>query len=122
MWRFWHAIRRLGAFMDERVKKWRESGRYLPKFLRDFHDQKDTFKAIHEGIAVDKHDYCKDVSWVAGQCYVIDIFLWHMARHGYVLRKSDAKLPFDDIEATNERAREKRLTLMASALGLSSGT
>lgn len=104
--------------MDERVVSWRKSGRYLPRFLRDFHDQKDTFKALHDVVAVDSHDYCKDVSWVAGQCYVIDIFLWHMARHGYVLRKSDAKLPFDDIQVTNATARDKARDVMMRVMGL----
>ena len=103
---------------DSSVIKWRKSGKYLPRFMRDFHDQKDTFKAIHETVAVDKHHYAKDVSWVAGQCYVIDIFLWHMARHGYVLRKVDAKLPFDDIEKTNADAKARRDAIAASALGL----
>lgn len=90
--------------MDERVKAWRLSGKYLPRFLRDFHDQKDAFKAMHSIVDVEEHEYAKSIGWIAGQCYVIDIFLWHMARHGYVLRKASTKLPFEDIEtATRTR-------------------
>lgn len=29
------------------MEKWLESGNYLPKFMRDFHDQKDLFKSMH---------------------------------------------------------------------------
>lgn len=103
---------------DKSVLAWRKAGKYLPQFMRDFHDQKDTFKSLHDTVAIEKNEYCKDVSWVAGQCYVIDIFLWHMARHGYVLRKSNARLPFDDIEQTNAIAKDRAHKMMASALGL----
>ena len=103
---------------DKAVIEWRKSGKYLPRFMRDFHDQKDTFKALHDLVAVEKHDYCKAISWSAGHCYVIDIFLWHMARHGYVLRKEDKRLPFDDIEKTNSDCKEYANAAMAKALRL----
>lgn len=102
--------------MDERVREWRKAGRYLPKRFRDFHDQKALFKTVHETMDFAGHEYAKDVSWIAGHCYVIDMFLWFMARHGYVLRRSDVKLPFDDLEITisdNEaRARDRMLCAM----------
>jgi hypothetical protein len=103
---------------DAAVLDWRKSMKYLPRFLRDFHDQKDTFKALHEVVNVEGHDYCKDVNWVAGQCYIIDIFLWHMARHGYVLRRAATKLPFDDIHETNARAKQSRDAMSAKMLGM----
>lgn len=104
--------------MHESVATWRKSGKYLPRFLRDFHDQKDTFKAIHDTVNVMGHEYVKDISWVAGQCYVIDIFLWFMARHGYVLRRAHRKLPFDDIEITTHEAKERFTRAMGQAMGL----
>lgn len=104
--------------MDEGVAKWRKAGLYLPKFMRDFHDQKDTFKTLHTTVNVESHSYCGDVSWTAGQCYVIDIFLWHMARHGYVLRRTSKKLPFDDIEVTNRQAMERWRDNAVRAMGL----
>lgn len=104
--------------MDATVQQWRKSGRYLPRFMRDFHDQKDLFKALHDTVDVAGHDYCKDVSWIAGQCYVIDIFLWHMARHGWVLRRAAKKLPFDDIEKTTKAANDRARDGMLRAMGL----
>jgi hypothetical protein len=82
------------------------SGAHLPKPLRDFHDAKDVFKAMHSAVAVDKNAYAKDISWVAGQCYVIDIFLWFMAKRGWTLQRSRAHVDFlnleDDIKARQE--------------------
>lgn len=28
--------------------RWRREGQYLPEFMRDFHDQKDLFKALQD--------------------------------------------------------------------------
>lgn len=98
--------------MNEKLKQWRESGAYLPKFLRDFHDQKDLFKNIHTFVAVDKHEYCKDINWAVGHCYVIDIFLWYMARKGYTLQKSRQRLEFESIyddTAAREEMENKRI-------------
>ncbi len=102
--------------IDPKVENWRKASRYLPKFLRDFHDQKDLFKAIHETINVEGHSYAKDVSWVAGQCYTIDIFLWFMAKHGYVLRKTDVKLPFSSLSETVSEVKAVRDKQMAAVL------
>lgn len=104
--------------MDDAVQEWRKSGEYLPEFMRDFHVQKDTFKALHLSVDVEKNDYAKSVNWVAGQCYVIDIFLWHMARHGYVLRRTNKRLPFDDIHETNRAQMERWRNAAAVAMGL----
>lgn len=63
--------------------------------MRDFHDQKDVFKAMYF-----KQD-CEsagDISWVQGQIYVIDCFLWFMAKRGYTLQKSRKNLDFKDIQ------------------------
>lgn len=97
---------------------WMKSGAYLPPIMRDFHDQKDLFKAIHEIVLVHKHEYCKDVSWMEGQCYVIDIFLWFMARRGYTLQRSRQRFEFRDLVADIAAARETRMKEMASAMGL----
>lgn len=34
--------------LDGNIQHWRESGLYLPEFMRDFHDQKDLFKALQD--------------------------------------------------------------------------
>lgn len=91
-----------------------KSGKYLPPFLRDFHDQKDVFNTMHRIIAVDRHDYAKSVNWVTGQCYVIDIFLWFMARRGWTLQRSRAKVDFQDLAADIEARKEsERMVLKA---------
>ena len=81
------------------LDEWLKSGRYLPPALRDFHDQKDVFKLMHSRIKVEGHEFAKDVNWIAGQCYVIDIFLWFMVRRGYTLQRSRAHLAFNDLDA-----------------------
>ncbi|MNY63704.1 hypothetical protein D3C86_2007050 [compost metagenome] len=56
------------------------------------------------------HEYARSVDWVTGQCYVIDIFLWFMARRGYTLQRSRAKVPFRDLHEDVENARMQRLS------------
>lgn len=106
---------------DPKVQAWRKAARYLPRFMRDFHDQKDLFKALHETIDVEANDYTRPVTWVSGQCYVIDIFLWFMAQHGYTLQRSPQKLPFTDIQETISTAKAKRdaqhAAILREALG-----
>lgn len=104
---------------DKQVLKWRDDGKYLPKLLQDFHDQKDLFKTMHESIDLHKHAYAKSVSWVAGHCYVIDVFLWFMARHGYTLQRTRTKLDFDDIGETIEACNAKRLESMRRIFNVS---
>lgn len=70
-----------------KLDAWLESGEFLPEFMRDFHDQKDLFKAIHKL-------YGSDLSWVGAHVYTVDRFLWYMASRGYVLRKSRRKIDF----------------------------
>lgn len=60
--------------------------KYLPVELRDFHDQKDLFKTI-EHFASDK----QKIDWISAHIYTIDIFLFFMARHGFLLKKSRSK-------------------------------
>ena len=81
------------------VEAWLQSGKYLPKCLRDFHDQKAVFKTMHTRIKEDPTALIKRPDWVAGQVYVIDTFLWFMARRGYTLQKVRAKGDFRDLDA-----------------------
>lgn len=83
---------------------------YLPQWLRDFHHQKDIFKTIHASLKVEDHAEAKRVDWVAGHCYVIDVFLWFMAQHGYTLQKSRQAVHFKQLAETMkdwERNRDK---------------
>ena len=96
------------------MKEWRDKGLHLPVFMRDFHDQKDLFKAIERlttGIEEEWH-----VPWTKAQVYVIDIFLWFMARHGYTLQKTRAKHTFQDIHYNINWAREERGKMLLGTL------
>lgn len=84
--------------MSPEVQAWRENGKHLPAILKDFHAQKEVFQTMHMMLgAAGADDVIKRPSTVEGQCYVIDCFLWFMARHGYTLQRSRAQLEFDDL-------------------------
>lgn len=93
---------------ETNIDSWLKSGKYLPEPLRDFHDQKNVFKAMHEILDVEGHEYAKPVDWIAGQCYVIDIFLWFMARRGYTLQRTKRRGAFRDLDADVKEQKEKR--------------
>jgi hypothetical protein len=109
------------AGMSGDLKTWLRAGRYLPRFMRDFHDQKDVFKCIapmlenYKDSAPDYHRAIKAMSWCDLQMVVIDVFLWWMAQHGYTLQKSYAKMPFKSIEDANA-ARQSAETESLRAL------
>jgi len=94
--------------------KWLKSGKYLPAPLQDFHDQKAVFKTMHELIDVEGHEYAKPVDWITGQCYVIDIFLWFMARRGWTLQRTRKQYNFKDLDAdVAEQGKKRSERLMA---------
>lgn len=90
------------------VDEFLNSGAYLPEILRDFHDQKDIFKAMHEIIKERPGDLIKRPTWVEGQVYVIDVFLWFMARRGYTLQRTRRRGDFRDIHADVAAQEKKR--------------
>lgn len=111
--------------LDPKVQAWREAGKHLPAVLKDFHDQKELFQAMHDMMGPPRpEDIIKRPAWVEGQCYVIDCFLWFMARHGYTMQKSRANLNFDQLDE-NIRAvkahREAALQKLMSAAEASQG-
>ena len=93
---------------------WMKSGKYLPAFMRDFHDQKRLFKRIEEIRQSDEknggHRTAELPDWVNAHIYVVDFFLWYMARRGYTLQVSRKKLPFvniyNDLEDFQKRQDE----------------
>lgn len=88
------------------LENWRKSYKFLPHFMKDFHDQKDLFKAIHRKLNVEK---VSQVNWIQGHIYVIDVFLWFMATHGYTLQKSKANVEFEPLTKTIEASEEESL-------------
>lgn len=74
---------------------WLSSGKHLPKFMRDFHDQKDLFKLIYYCYENGTHEIGVDVpNWVQAHVFTIDWFLWWMASRGYTLQKTRKKVDF----------------------------
>jgi hypothetical protein len=100
---------------------WLRSGQYLPDFMRDFHDQKDVFKALQEVVERrnerdGKLSYTADVTWIAAHVYTVDVFLWVMAKHGYTLQRSRKPLAFPSISAFIGAAKERWQADAAAAL------
>lgn len=100
------------------IDAWLERGEYLPKVMRDFHDQKDIFKAIHDIVQERPDGKIKRPDWITGHCYVVDVFLWFMARRGYTLQRTKRRGNFRDLEADVWQAKEKRYAEMVKAIGL----
>ncbi len=104
--------------MNEKLQAWRQEGKHLPDILKDFHDAKDVFLTMHEMIGPqDPGDIIKQPSVVEGQCYVVDCFLWFMARHGYTLQRSRSNQEFDSIEENMKIMKEHRMRKYDKAIG-----
>jgi len=71
------------------LQLWLDNGEHLPVMLRDFHDQKDLFKAMHclYESKENENQFKDHPNWVNGSIYIIDWFLWYMAGRRYTLQK-----------------------------------
>lgn len=99
------------------LKRFLSEGRYLPEVMRDLHDTKEIFKTMHDVSGWnEKEGWARDISWMDGQIYVIDLFLHFMARHGYTLQRSRAKLKFHDLDEKRRRFRDDQGDALASFL------
>lgn len=101
------------------TKEYQESGKHLPDFMRDFHDCKDVFKAMHAMYAhgeQGKPEHERMPNFRSGMCYTVDWFLWFMALHGWTLQRSRADVDFRDIHATVEEDRKASTEAFRSAL------
>ncbi|QGT54534.1 hypothetical protein b3_0293 [Synechococcus phage B3] len=98
------------------IDVWLRSGKHLPKPLRDFHDQKEIFKAMHEIVTENSACLIKRPTWVEGQCYVIDVFLWFMARRGWTLQRTKYKGDFRDLESDVQAQTERRIIKLGSII------
>lgn len=101
--------------------QWLLSGEYLPDFMRDFHDQKDLFKALQEVVerrnAKDgRSSYTDGLSWIAAHVYTVDVFLWCLARRGWTLQRSRKPLDFGDIREFVGEAKRARDAQAAEVL------
>lgn len=80
--------------MSDKLAEWLQSGEYMPPEFRDFHNQKDLFKAMHNTI----HNANDNGNPRDGHIYVVDTFLWYMARCGWTLQRSRKAVPFRDVD------------------------
>lgn len=94
--------------MDKQLEQWRQDKKHLPEFLKDFHDQKDFFKYLHEALQLQDHDLLKDVSWIQNQVYTMDMLLFVLARYGWTLQRSRAHQNFDDLDAKIKEMNDYR--------------
>lgn len=111
--------------MDKNLIEYLGNGDYLPSVMNDFHDQKDIFQFLatlskkNDGFGMD------EFSWVMGHVYIVDVFLWYMAKHGFTLQKCRKNLPFNNVyESTSEFLEVKskqQLTLLQSVLAKKNG-
>jgi len=85
--------------MATKLSKWLHRGGHLPRPLRDFHDAKEVFKAMHVTMPGDPNASIKQPDWITGHCYVIDVFLWFMAIRGWTMQRSRCDLDFRDLDA-----------------------
>jgi hypothetical protein len=96
------------------MNEWLEEGIYLPKCIRDFHDAKRLFKRIQwlvESAKDEKEDmkyiYAEQIqTWSLNHIYVVDFFLWFMAKRGYTLQKSRMKFNFMDLNDSLSELQE----------------
>jgi len=95
------------------LKEWLDNGLHLPKFMRDFHGQKDLFKCLRVRWGCKPFEH---VTWVDTHVFTIDFFLRFMAIHGYTLQKNRSKIEFDDIQKEIEADRKARMEGFTKAL------
>ena len=93
------------------INEWINTQGHMPTWLRDFHNQKDVFKAIDQ-----EWGSGEGMTWVQGHCYTIDKFLRFMAAHGYTLQRSRKRLVFADLGATLDACQSYRLAAFKKAL------
>jgi hypothetical protein len=77
--------------INPQLRQFLNDGKHLPDFLKDFHDQKDIFKFLHSYFNKPSGIGFNMPTWVDGQIYTIDHFLFFMGAMGYTLQKSRSK-------------------------------
>ncbi len=97
---------------------WLKSGGYLPPVMRDFHFQKELFRAIEDRVSPHPQATVKSPTWVEAHVYVVEVFLWFMARRGYTLQKTRKDLAFQDLVQDVAVSTKLRNDLMDQAMGL----
>lgn len=93
---------------------------HLPKFMRDFHAQKDLFRAVAAADAELRTDGERSrhpaPNWMEAHVYTVDVFLRFMAEHGYTLQRCRRDVEFKDIEEAISENSAKRRAASAAVL------
>lgn len=96
-----------------------EKERHLPRFLQDFHDQKEVIKTMYWYFQKADMDMYVQSSTDA-HCLIIDRFLSFMFLHGYKIQKTRDKDVCDiheSIETRREMEREVLKSFINNKLG-----
>lgn len=82
------------------MQLWLREQLFLPRWFRDISRQKAIFKMVWGQVerarardAGARSTY-GEMNWISAQCFVLDHFLWFMARHGYTLQPTRAQRGF----------------------------
>lgn len=111
------------------LEDWLKSGLYLPPILRSADNQGELFRFLdrvqENGITRYKQNHQTTeeaarqfyVPSIAAHIYVIDIFLWMLAKFGYTLQQTRyAVEPLYDLETNLKAWREERQAVFAEEL------
>tara|TARA_R110002074_G_scaffold85119_1_gene188411 strand:- start:43 stop:345 length:303 start_codon:yes stop_codon:yes gene_type:complete len=86
---------------EQQLQEWLESKKYLPSFMRDFHEQKNLFKSIH--ILYQNNEFADlKPTLTESHGYTVDWFLWYMGSRGYTLQKNKTRIKFADFFSWRE--------------------
>lgn len=99
----YHSGKRTDMGASQEVIDWMKRGVYLPDFLKDFHDAKDFFAPFFS--VVDDKD---QLNWIAVHCYIVDNFLWFLARFGYCVQRSNKRFEFESLDDFINDEKERR--------------
>lgn len=98
-------------------KEYVESGKHLPRFLRDFHDQKDFFKMV-DLLYRTSEESLDMPNWRESHCYVIDWFLWYLGQRGWTLQRSRANVEFKSMEDDFANYKKTIVESLANMMGM----
>ena len=89
--------------------------------MKDFHNQKDLFKAIYDLWDDGNNKTLNEVNWINAHCFTIDYFLYWMGLHGYKLQKVKKKNvrfydPIETIQNSNDERKKKNDLLLSNIL------
>ncbi len=76
---------------DSNIEYYRKELKYLPDFIKDFHNQKDLFKIIHGWYNPHsiENELLKKITFRDGQIFIIDYVLWCLSKYGFKIQRNN---------------------------------